>query len=252
VPSRAQATDDEQTRTTFLVTRDQPAPAGRRQGRRASASKGAKASPLGVAYSVFTRQVDGAAVRVDPRGPFRAGDALRLVVEPNADGYLYVFNESEAGPAEMIFPDPRIDGGRNRVVAHSLVEIPSSREANDKYRWFFFYDGQTTERLFLVFSRVPLPGVPTGTALIRYCDAYRESCPWQPPQAVWQSVLDASRLPRRSSVGGVFGLAQTRGEQAAATRSIGLARDEPEPSSIHIGTSRDAKAIVVAFELATE
>ena len=246
----AQGSDRDATRTTFLVTRDEPSP--RRQRRRSQKPRRPEAAPLGVAYTIFTRQAGGAPVRVDPRGPFRAGDALRLVVEPNADGYLYIFNESDGSAPEMLYPDPRIDGGRNRVAAHAPVEIPSSAEADDRYRWFLFHDAQSSERLYLVFSRAPLPSVPTGRALADYCASYRDSCPWQPPAAVWQSVLDASRLPRNTSVGGVFGLAQTRGEREAATRKIGLARDEPEPSSIHLGTAGGAAAIVVRVDLATE
>jgi len=245
-----QGAGEEQTRATFLVTRERPAPAPSRPNHRPSRPRRPSGSPLGVAYTIFTRQSDGAPVRVDPRGPFHAGDALRLVVEPSADGYLYVFNTSGDGPAEMIFPDPRIDGGRNNVVAHAPVEIPSSREADDKYRWFFFYDDHSTERLFLVFTRTPLPSVPTGKSLASYCAAYRDACPWQPPLAVWQNVLEASRLPRSTSIGGVFGLPQTKGEQEAATRKIGLLRDEPEPSAIHVGASADA--IVVPFDLTTE
>ncbi|MEJ7709797.1 MAG: DUF4384 domain-containing protein [Pyrinomonadaceae bacterium] len=82
------------------------------------------------------RDPAGDAVRVDPTSEFREGDRIRLVLEPNTDGFLYVFHTENDAQPQMLFPDPRLDGGTNRVRAHVPCEVPSSREANEQLRWF--------------------------------------------------------------------------------------------------------------------
>src|SRR3982750_2771356 len=49
-------------------------------------------TPIGLGYSFFMRDQGGQAVRVDPAREFHAGDRIRLSLETNVDGYLYVFH----------------------------------------------------------------------------------------------------------------------------------------------------------------
>jgi hypothetical protein len=58
-------------------------------------------------------------MQIDPSQPLRDGDLIRLVFETNSDGYLYVFNlDDRDNQPVMIFPDPRLRAGANRVRAH--------------------------------------------------------------------------------------------------------------------------------------
>ena len=53
---------------------------------------------------------------------------MRFMIESNISGYLYVFHVENDGPAKMIFPDARLQGGNNFIQAHVPREMPSSRE----------------------------------------------------------------------------------------------------------------------------
>src|SRR6185369_3801294 len=60
---------------------------------------------LGLGVTLFMRDSNGLAVRVDPDHVFRKGDRVRVLLESNTDGYLYIFNTTDDGPATMIYPD---------------------------------------------------------------------------------------------------------------------------------------------------
>ena len=49
----------------------------------------------------------GNAVRVEPSREFHNGDRIRISLEPNLDGYMYVFHSENDGPPEMLDPDAR-------------------------------------------------------------------------------------------------------------------------------------------------
>src|SRR5205807_6983815 len=45
--------------------------------------------PIALGYTMFMRDVNGRAVRIDPTREFHNGDRIRISLEPNIDGYLY-------------------------------------------------------------------------------------------------------------------------------------------------------------------
>ena len=53
---------------------------------------------LGLGVTLFMRDSNGLAIRVDPDHVFRKGDRVRVVLETNTDGYLYIFNTTDDGP----------------------------------------------------------------------------------------------------------------------------------------------------------
>ena len=67
---------------------------------------------------IFMREPSGRAIRVEPTREFRTGDRIRIALEPNTDGYLYIFNSENGAAPKMIFPDARLDGGENWIEAH--------------------------------------------------------------------------------------------------------------------------------------
>src|SRR5437764_13624770 len=58
---------------------------------------------IGLGYTLYLRDVNGRAVRVEPTREFHNGDRIRISLEPNIDGYLYVFHTEGDGAPEMIF-----------------------------------------------------------------------------------------------------------------------------------------------------
>jgi len=124
---------------------------------------------LGLGVTLFMRDSNGLAVRVDPNHVFQKGDRVRVLLETNTDGYLYIFNTTDDGPATMIYPHADLDEAGNYLQAHVPFEIPSSMSTDERLRWFAFDETAGTERLFFVFTREPLSGVPIDDDLITLC-----------------------------------------------------------------------------------
>jgi hypothetical protein len=81
-------------------------------------------SNIGIGYTLYMRDPEGNAIRVDPTREFRAGDRIRLSIESNTDGYLYIFHTENNGEPQMLYPDTRLEQGDNRIEAHVPYEIP--------------------------------------------------------------------------------------------------------------------------------
>jgi len=190
---------------------------------------------LGLGVTLFMRDSNGLAVRVDPDHVFHKGDRVRVLLETNTDGYLYIFNTTNEGPATMIYPDTDLDEAGNYLQAHVPFEIPTSLAGEERLRWFAFDEVAGTERLFFVFTREPLQGIPIADELITFC---RDSkCPVQPNEEVWAAVRKELQEPFKTDKTPQFGKAETSSEQQAATRGLGLAKDDPQPTLVMMASS---------------
>ena len=207
------------------------------------------AKALGLGYTLFMRGTNGRSIRVEPTREFRNGDSVRLALEPNADGYLYVFHTEGDGDPEMIYPDPRLDGGENWIEAHVPVEVPSSEETDERLRWFTFYGNPGIERLYVVVTREPLPIVPTGNDLVGYCATNKGKCPWRPSTEMWAQIRTATRAEVKAVAAKSFGQPQSEKEQIATTRGLGLDQSAPEPSVIRMNVATNAPLLVTVLDL---
>lgn len=205
--------------------------------------------PIGLGYTLFMRDPNGRSVRVEPGHEFHNGDRVRISLEPNIDGYLYVFHTEGSGAPEMIYPDPRLDGGENWIEAHVPIEVPSSQESDERLRWFTFYGAASTERLYVVFARQPLPYVPTGDDLVTYCSAHKDKCPWNPVADVWGRVQEANKAEVKVVTTKTFGQSQTEKEQVATTRGLGLDQSAPQPAVIRMNVTTNAAVLVTVLDL---
>jgi Domain of unknown function (DUF4384) len=218
----------------------------------ANVNAGAKVQfqAIGLGYTLFMRDPRGRGVRVEPGREFHNGDSVRISLEPNVDGYIYVFHTENDGGPEMIYPDARLDGGDNSIEAHVPLEVPSSEETDDRLRWFTFYGNGGTEHLFVVLTREPLRSVPTGNDLVAWCAANKDKCPWHPPQDVWISVMkDAARSNIKVVTAKTFGQTQTETEKTATTRGLGLDKSAPQPSVIRMNASTNEPMLVTLLDL---
>jgi hypothetical protein len=106
-------------------------------------------SALGLRYTILKRNGEEQA-EADADATFHAGDRIRLAVEANDDGYLYVVNRGSSGTWKLLFPSPEIKDGDNRVHKRVRYEIPSG--------YTFTFDEQAgEEKLFIVLARQPEP-----------------------------------------------------------------------------------------------
>ena len=206
------------------------------------------AARLGLGLTLFTRDSNGLSVRVDPDHIFHKGDRVRVLLETNTDGYLYIFNTTDDGQPVMLYPDPRLDEAGNYLQAHVPFEIPSSLAAEERLRWLVFDEYAGNERLYFVFTREPLAGVPLEDDLINHCRDAKPPCPWHPTNEVWAQVQQQKEQPLKSDKAERYGKAQTDTEHLATTRGLGLAKDDPEPSLILMASS-NSSVLVTTLDL---
>ena len=105
---------------------------------------------LGLRYTILKKFGGDQPVEVGSGTVFHAGDRIRLSVEANDDGYLYVVNQGSSGTWKLLFPSPEIKDGDNHIQKRVRYEIPSG--------YTFTFDEQSgEEKLFIVLSRRPEP-----------------------------------------------------------------------------------------------
>jgi hypothetical protein len=226
---------------------EKPAPSG---GPTASTepAKAVNAPRIGIGLTLFMRDSNGMAVRTDPDHVFHKGDRVRVLLETNSDGYLYIFNTTNNGPATLIYPNADLDEGGNFLQAHVPFEIPSSLATEERLRWFAFDEVAGTEHLFFVFTREPLKGVPLEDELIAFCRTSKESCPIKPSTDLWASLQEQMQEPLKIDRAQRFGTTETQAEQQATTRGLGLAKDDPQPSLVMMA-STPRPTLITALEL---
>ena len=253
--SAQEGSNDERTRDAFLVTRPKtasskptPVPTTKSTGK-SSTAKSAAEVPLGLGYTLYQRDANDKAVRVDAAREFREGDAVRLMVEPNVNGYLYIFHAENGKDPQMIFPDARLNGGANRVTAHVPYEVPSRQEADPRFRWFYFDNQAATERLYVIVTRQPLAGVLTSKELITYCQANAQSCPWRPSATAWNQIAANADTPASVSQIIASGQAETAAEATAVSRGFGLSVSAPAPTVVKMNASPKAPMVMMTVEL---
>ena len=279
IPTQAFAQQDEDVRGSFLTTRPKATPKGTkpaatvkpsRKRPKATATNATGADPvvqkngstptaatpakvniarMGLGLTLFMRDSNGLAVRTDPAHEFRKGDHVRFLIETNADGYLYVFNTTDGGQPTMLYPDPELDEAGNYFQAHVPFEIPSSVAAEERLRWLTFDAHAGAEKLYFVFTREPLSAVPIEDDLITYCRDNDAKCPWHPGSETWAQIQSELNEPVKIAKVEKVGSAQTSAEHRAATRGIGLNRDDPEPSLIMLTASTSKNMLVAAVDL---
>jgi hypothetical protein len=204
---------------------------------------------LGLGLTLFMRDSKGFAVRVDPSHEFHEGDMVRVLLETNADGHLYIFNTTDDGSPKMIYPDPSLDEAGNFMKAHVPFEIPSSVAAKGEPDWIRFDKYAGTERLYFVFTREPLAGVPIEDELIKSCAETKGPCEWHPSAELWASLQKEMEAPLRVDAAETSGGTQSDAEHNAATRGIGLAKADPEPAFVMMSASSSSGKLVAALKL---
>jgi Domain of unknown function (DUF4384) len=209
----------------------------------------AKNQKLGLGLTLFMRDANGLSVRADPARVFKDGDRVRVLLETNTDGYLYIFNTTDGGKPVMIYPSAELDEGGNYIQSHVPFEIPSSTASEERLRWFTFDKNAGAERLFFVFTRDALPLIPTEDDLINYCKQDANRCPIKPETDVWVKIQAELSAPVQVAKSERYGKAQTSGEINAGTRGIGLSKEDPEPNLVMMKASTDASVLVAMLEL---
>lgn len=144
-------------------------------------------APLGVRYSILQRKAGGAFEEVAPDSVFRSGDRIRLNVEVNDAGYLYIVHRGSSGTWKLMFPSADTAGGTNRVDKGRNYLLPPGSN-------FTFVGEPGEEKLFLVLSRQPEPDLETLIDSLQGSKATPAATPAAPPKQQ-QMQLASVRLP---------------------------------------------------------
>lgn len=211
-------------------------------------SKPVNVPRIGLGLTLFMRDSNGLAVRTDPDHVFQKGDRVRVLLETNTDGYLYIFNTTNHGPATMIYPHSELDEGGNYIQAHVPFEIPSSAATTENLRWFAFDEVAGSEQLFFVFTREPLKGIPLEDELISFCQNSKDKCPFRPSTEAWETLQAQMQEPLKTDKTQAYGKTETPVEQQATTRGLGLAKDDPQPSLVMMASTHRS-TLIAALEL---
>lgn len=198
----------------------------------------ASSDRLALGYTLFLRDASGQPARIDRLHRFAEGEAVRFVIEPNSDGYLYIFDREGSGPAQMIFPDLRLRNGDARIMAHMALQIPGGSTDKD---WFVFTGQPQGERLVLVFSKEPVTGWPRNRELLQHPGGFQLS---------WDQLIEKAPLKTKQAAEKTIdeGKPMSNGEHASLSRGLKLLRDDPLPSVIEAGEEK-SNMIAVYIEL---
>ena len=206
-------------------------------------SKPVNVARMGLGLTLFMRDANGSAVRTEPTRVFHAGDRVRVLLETNTDGYLYIFNTTNDGPPVMIYPDADLDEGGNYLQSHVPFEIPSSLGTDERLRWLAFDQNAGDEKLIFVFTKEPIKGLPIDDELLALCKNSKEACPVKPTADVWAKVESELKQPLTTDQTAAKGQKQTESERQATTRGLGLAKDDPQPTMIMMASSRSSTLV---------
>ncbi|MFA7243043.1 MAG: DUF4384 domain-containing protein [Sulfuricellaceae bacterium] len=114
----------------------------------AAPAKPAEPSFRGVKFWIEKETAGGKVAVVPASTVFRGGEAIRLVLKSNADGFIYVYNQGTAG-GQMLFPSRVLNDADKLVRAGDLVTIPSNG--------FMKFDGNRgVEKILVAVSSRPL------------------------------------------------------------------------------------------------
>ncbi|HMZ81309.1 MAG TPA: DUF4384 domain-containing protein [Acidobacteriota bacterium] len=203
---------------------------------------------VGLGYTLFMKGPNNQPVRVDPSRAFVTDDAIRLLLEPNIDGFLYIFHTEENKNPQLLFPDPRLQAGSNAVRAHVPYEVPSSTDSNQSNHWFVFEGDPATERLLIIIARQPITGIPIGQELVQQYVGHETDFKWSPNETLWAKMRD-ERTGAQIATTMNANKMRTKAEQTSLTRSLGLPKSAPPPSVILMNQSADKENLVTEVDL---
>jgi len=113
--------------------------------------------PLGLRINVLRFNPDGTTTDVLPDTIFHSGDRIQLAIETNGRGFLYIASQGASGTWRPMFPAPEIANGDNRVEPMRPYTMPPYNTEAAKPRVYTFDATAGKEKLFVVFSRTPVP-----------------------------------------------------------------------------------------------
>jgi len=116
-----------------------------------------RAPLLTLEYRVMKQAEDFTPQETNPQTVFHTGDRLQVRIRPNQNGYLYIIQNTDGRDGQIIFPDSRINDGRNLVAKNEEHIVPSRCASKYVDRlgncWFWMEPPSGREVFTVIFSR---------------------------------------------------------------------------------------------------
>ncbi|MFY9558198.1 MAG: DUF4384 domain-containing protein [Blastocatellia bacterium] len=121
-----------------------------------------RAALLTVQWHLIERGTGNTQLEADSTKEFQTGDQVKLAITANQSGYLYIINQPKGRDGVVIFPDVRINKGRNYVLKDKEYVVPSFCPSfeDPKDCWFEMKPPAGTETLIVIFSREKITTLP--------------------------------------------------------------------------------------------
>ncbi|MCX7047104.1 MAG: DUF4384 domain-containing protein [Candidatus Sumerlaeota bacterium] len=104
---------------------------------------------IGLKYKILLQGPEEKVREVPEIFPFRSGQRFQLVFESNINGFLYIFHKGSNSKGMRLFPDLRINGGRNEVKRFEEFVVPFTG-------WLKFDERPGMEDLYFFVTPQPL------------------------------------------------------------------------------------------------
>lgn len=201
----------------------------------------AAARPIALGYTLVMEDANGRPAVVGEARGFKFGDRIRLLLETNTNGYLYIFQTQDGLHPQMLYPLVELNDGRNVIGAHTTEHVPVKD-------WYEFDRPAGTVRVYVILSRKPLEGVPTGDDLIGYCGG-REECYWEPKPSEWERIKAAISTDAVEERNSQLAGAQIFLPGEMLTRGLRLSKESPAPAVVRVNSSPAADVLMTVVTL---
>src|SRR5664279_6535430 len=193
---------------------------------------------LGFRYTVaLVDQNTGKAEAVDPDRDFRKGECVRLEVESNHSGYLYVLSKQSSGGWLPLFPSSEMPDESNVADPGQKVRAPQGY-------CFEISDPPGTETLFVVLSRSPRD-------FFELYDAIKNP-PSAAPANTTRSNSNPVQMADMRVNSAVEKMAKTFGTRDMIIRKVTPVADRPDSDySVYVvnGSDRPSSTVVKKVEI---
>lgn len=95
---------------------------------------------MGISYWIDLFDTNGNLTRVSPTRTFTSGDRIKLNIQSNRNGYLYVLNIGSSGDSHVLFPNPGVNS--NLITAGLPYSVP--------FKTYMRFDNNPGEELLLI------------------------------------------------------------------------------------------------------
>lgn len=181
--------------------------------------------------------------RISADTPLFEGQKVRISIETARNGYLYVidrdqyFGGDKSDPS-LIFPTLRIRGGNNRVMAGTVVEIPSTDDDRSYFTVKRSRDDQVKELLTVLVTTEPISGLQIGRD--RQKLTHQQVANWE---RQWKTAVH--RLEAKAQAGKPLTVAE---KQAGAGHTL-LTADDPVPQTMYRVDAKGSAPLLVEVPL---